>query len=186
MPWILRFATGRRTLAAVGIWLAGNGVLFSTGPFPRVKAVAPGGMLPEEQLGVTPEMLAQFLDFIGPESRADYILFQQLDILVPLLMGGAGALVMAWLLRRSGVTAGWAVRLPVVLPLLLLVTEVVEDFVLARAAQLYPAASALTPALPVLTAAKFATILLIGAVIVVYGCRLAIGGRSRPGAGGAG
>ena len=173
MPWILRFATGRRTLAAVGVWIVGSAALFSTGPFPRVRALAPGGMLPEEQLAYTPQMLALFLGIIGPEGRADYILFQQLDILVPLLMGGAGAIVMAWLLRRGGVTDGWVVRLPVALPLLLLVTEVVEDFVLARAAQLYPETSAFTPALPVLTAAKFATLLLIGGVIVVYGCRLA-------------
>ena len=171
MPWILRFATGPRALIAVAIALVGQGVLFGTGPFPRVRALAPGGMLPEEQIGYLPEMMMMFLGAIGPEGRADYILFQRLDILTPLLMGGAAALVIAWLLKRGGTTSGWATRLPY-LPVLFLLTEVVEDFVLARAAQMYPEASALTPSLIVLTGAKFAVMFLMGAVIIVYGWQL--------------
>ncbi len=170
MPWMLRIATGPRVSMAVVGALAGTGLLFGTGPFPRVRALAPGGRLPEEQLGYPPEKLTAFLAAIGPEGRADYILFQRLDILTPLLLGGAAALLIAWLLKRRG-AAGWTTCLPY-LPVLFLLTEVVEDFVLARAARLYPEASALTPALPVLTGAKFAVMLLTGAVILRYGWRL--------------
>ena len=170
MPWILRVATGRRALAALVVALAGLGLLFGTGPFPRVRALAPGGTLPEEQLGYSPERLMAFLGAIGPEGRADYILFQRLDILTPLLIGGAAALVIGWLLVRAGATAGRTTALPYV-PLLFLLTEVLEDFVLARAARSYPEPSALSPALPVLTGAKFAAMLLMAAV-VVYGWRL--------------
>ena len=81
-----------------------------------------------------------FLGAIGPEGRADYILFQRLDILTPLLIGGAAALVIGWLLVRAGATAGRATALPYV-PLLFLLAEVLEDFVLARAARSYPEAS---------------------------------------------
>ena len=172
MPWIIRIATGPRVLIAVVVALVGTGILFGTGPFPRVRALAPGGMLPEEQIGYLPEMMMMFLGAIGPEGRADYIQFQRLDILTPLLMGGAAALAIAWLLKRSGATTGWTTRLPYV-PVLFLVTEVVEDFVLTRAAQAYPEASALTPTLIVLTGAKFAVMLLMGAIIIIYGWRLA-------------
>ena len=166
MPWMLRVATGPRTLLAAVVALAGISLLFGTGPFPRVRALAPGGRLPEEQLGYPPEMLMAFLGAIGPEGRADYILFQRLDILTPLLIGGATALMIAWLLRRSGATAGWATCLPYG-PALFLLTEALEDFALARAARLYPEASGLSPALPVLTGAKFAVMLLMGIVIVI-------------------
>ena len=172
MPWMLRIATGRHALLAAVVALAGISLLFGTGPFPRVRALAPGGRLPEEQLGYPPEQLMAFLGAIGPEGRADYILFQRLDILTPLLLGGAAALVIAWLLRRGGATAGWTSCLPYV-PVLFLLTEVVEDFALARAARLYPEASALSPALPVLTGAKFAVMLLTGVVILIYGWRSA-------------
>ena len=171
MPWLLRVATGPRALLAVVAALTGTGLLFGTGPFPRVRALAPGGRLPEEQLGYPPEKLAAFLAAIGPEGRADYILFQRLDILTPLLLGGAAAMVIAWLLGRGG-AAGWMTCLPY-LPVLFLLAEVAEDFALARAARLYPAASALTPALPVLTGAKFAVMFLTGAVILWCGWRLA-------------
>ena len=106
MPWILRIATGRRALAAVVDALAGLGLLVGTGPFPRVRALAPAGRLPEEQLGYPPEMLQAFLEAIGQAGRADYILFQRLDILTPLLIGGAAGLTIAWLLKRAGATAG--------------------------------------------------------------------------------
>ena len=172
LPWILRVASGPRALIAVAVALAGTSVLFGTGPFPRVRALAPGGMLPEEQIGYLPDMMMTFLGAIGPEGRADYILFQRLDVLTPLLMGGAAALVIAWLLKRGGATSGRATWLPY-LPVLFLLTEVVEDFVLARAAQLYPEASALTPSLIVLTGAKFAVMFLMGAVIIICGWRLA-------------
>ena len=172
MPWILRFASGPRALIAVVVALVGTGILFGTGPFPRVRALAPGGLLPEEQIGYLPEEMMTFLDAIGPAGRADYILFQRLDILTPLLMGSAAALVIAWLLKRAGTTSGWTTRLPY-LPVLFLLTEVVEDFVLARAAQLYPEASALTPSLIVLTGAKFAVMFLMGAIILICGWRLA-------------
>ena len=171
MPWMLRIATGPRVSIAVVVALAGTGLLFGTGPFPRVRALAPGGRLPEEQLGYPPEKLTAFLAAIGAEGRADYILFQRIDILTPLLLGGAAALLIAWLLKRGGGAAGWAACLPY-LPVLFLLTEVVEDFALARAATLYPAASALSPALPVLTGAKFAVMVLTGAVILRYGWRL--------------
>ena len=177
MPWILRIATGARALVAVGVALVGTGLLFGTGPFPRVRALAPGGMLPEEQIGYMPEMMMTFLGAIGPEGRADYILFQRLDILTPLLMGGAAALVIAWLLKRGGITTGRATWLPYI-PVLFLLTEVVEDFVLARAAQVYPEASALTPSLIVLTGSKFAAMFLMAAIIIVCGWRL-VGGRNR-------
>ena len=171
MPWILRFATGPRVLIALVVWLVGSGLLFGTGPFPRVRSLAPGGILPEEQIGYLPETMMMFLGAIGPEGRADYILFQRLDILTPLLMGGAAALLIAWLLKRGGTTSGRATWLPYV-PVLFLLTEVVEDFVLTRAAQLYPEASPLTPSLLVLTGAKFAVMFLMGAIIILYGWRL--------------
>ena len=171
MPWILRIATGARVLIAAGVALAGTGVLFGTGPFPRVRALAPGGILPEEQIGYLPEMMMMFLGAIGPEGRADYILFQRLDILTPLLMGSAAALAIAWLLKRGGTTSGRATCLPYV-PVFFLLTEVVEDFVLVRAAQLYPEASPLTATLIVLTGAKFAVMLLMGSIIIIAGWRL--------------
>ena len=68
---------------------------------------------------------------------------------------------------RAGATAGRMTVLPYV-PLLFLLTEVLEDSVLARAARLYPETSVLSPALPVLTGAKFAAMFLMGAAVVVF------------------
>ena len=171
MPWILRVATGRRVLAAAGTALAGTGLLFGTGPFPAVRALAPAGVLPEEQLGYGADELHAFLGAIGPEGRAAYVVFQRLDILTPLLLGGAAMLAIAWLLRRGGTTAGRAAWLPFV-PVLFLLTEVAEDFVLGRAARLYPAESSLGTMLPVLTGAKFAVMTLVALVIAGCGLRL--------------
>ena len=169
MPWILQVATGRRVLAAAGTALAGSGLLFGSGPFPAVRGLAPGGLLPEEQLGYGPDELLAFLGAIGPEGRADYLLFQRLDILTPLLLGGTAMLVIAWLLRRGGATAGPVTWLPFV-PVLFLLTEVAEDFVLGRAARLYPAESSISAALPVLTGAKFTVMALMA--LVIAGCGL--------------
>ncbi len=172
MPWILQVASGGRVLAAGGVAVAGTGLLFGTGPFPAVRALAPGGLLPEEQLGYGPDDLLAFLGAIGPEGRADYLLFQRLDILTPLLLGGAATLAIAWLLRRGGTTARPATWLPFV-PVLFLLTEVVEDFALGRAARLYPAESSISAALPVLTGAKFTVMALMAVVIAGCGLRLA-------------
>ena len=174
MPSLLRVATGRRVLAAAGTALVGTGLLFGTGPFPAVRALAPDGVLPEEQLGYGADELHAFLGAIGPDGRAAYLLFQRLDILTPLLLGGAAMLLIAWLLQRGGTTAGPGTWLPFV-PVLFLLTEVVEDFVLGRAARLYPAESSLSAALPVLTGAKFAVMALMA--VVIAGCALRLAWR---------
>ena len=169
MSWIQRVATGRRVLAAAATALAGTGLLFGTGPFPAVRSLAPAGVLPEEQLGYGADELHAFLGAIGPEGRAAYVVFQRLDILTPLLLGGAAMLLIAWLLGRGGTRAGAGAWLPFV-PVLFLPTEVAEDFVLARAARLYPAESSISAALPVLTGAKFAVMALVA--VVIAGCAL--------------
>ncbi len=174
MPWILRIATGRRVLAAAGTALVGTGLLFGTGPFPAVRSLTTDGVLPEEQLGYSADALHVFLGAIGPEGRAAYILFQRLDILTPLLLGGAATLLIAWLLRSGGTTSGAVGWLPFV-PVLFLLTEVLEDFVLGRAARLHPAQSPLSTALPVLTGAKFGVMALM--VLVIAGCGLRLAWR---------
>lgn len=174
MPWILQVASGRRVLAAAGTAFVGTGLLFGTGPFPAVRALAPAGVLPEEQFGYGADELHAFLGAIGPDGRAAYVMFQRLDTLTPLLLGGAAMLLIAWLLRRGGTRAGPAAWLPFV-PVLFLLTEVVEDFVLGRAARLYPAESSISGALPVLTGAKFAVMALMA--VVIAGCALRLAWR---------
>lgn len=174
MSWILQVATGRRALGAAATALGGAGLLFGTGPFPAVRSLAPAGVLPEEQIGYGADELHAFLGAIGPEGRAAYVMFQRLDILTPLLLGGAVMLLIAWLLRRGGATAGPVAWLPFA-PVLFLLTEVAEDYVLARAARLYPAESSISATLPVLTGAKFGVMTLMA--VVIAGCALRLAWR---------
>ena len=167
MSRIFEFATGRRVLYGLGTLIVGGGLLFGLGPFPRLQAAAPGGLLPEQQLGYGPGQLLDFLDAIGAEGRTAYLHFQRLDILTPLLIGGSAALAIAWLLRRAGTTSGPWTWLPFV-PALVLVAEVAENYVLVRAVHAFPAAASTSVALPVLTAAKFSGLFLTVAVVV--GC----------------
>ena len=101
MSRISEFATGRRVLYGLGTLIVGGGLLFGLGPFPRVQAAAPGGLLPEQQLGYGPGQLLDFLDAIEAEGRTAYLQFQRLDILTPLRVSCFGDRVAAQTCRHD-------------------------------------------------------------------------------------
>ena len=136
-------------------------------------------MLPEQQLGLGPQQLAEFLDAIGVEGRAAYLQFQRLDLLWPVLIGAAAALTIAWLLKRSGTTSGLVSVLPFA-PVVVLVAEVSENMVLTRATRAFPEGVTAVTALPVLTGTKFAGLALTVALIAGCGLR-SFGRKDTPG-----
>jgi hypothetical protein len=171
MPWISKIATGRQVLAGFVILLMGGGLLFGIGPFPSLQGLAPGGQLPEQQLGYDADELRQFLNAIGTDGRSTYLLFQGLDVLTPLLFGWPAMLGIAWLLKRGGIATGLTAGLPLV-PVLFLIAEWSENFVLSNAVRAYPTSPPVSVVLPVLTGGKFFSLCLTFAVTVWCGLRL--------------
>lgn len=171
MPWLFEAATGRRALYALGVMIGGGGLLFGVGPFVTVQQRTEGRLIPEQQLGLEPERLAEFLGAIGAEGRAAYLQFQALDLLWPVLTGAAGGLTIAWLLKRSGTTSGLARVLPLT-PTIVLVAEIGENSILAQATRAFPEMVPAVAALPVLTGTKFAGLALVVGLIAACGLRL--------------
>ena len=171
MAWIIKIATGRQVLAGFVTLLIGGGLLFGTGPFPSLQGLAPGGQLPEQQLGYNAHELRQFLNAIGTNGRSTYLRFQGLDVLTPLLFGWPAMLGIAWLLKRGGIARGCVAGLPLV-PVLFLIAEWSENFVLSNAVRAYPMSPPVSVVLPVLTGGKFFFLCLTFVVIAWCGLRL--------------
>ena len=178
MPWILEIVTGRQVLTGLGVFLVSGSVLFGVGLFPSLQALAPDGLLPEQQLGYPPDELLIFLSTIGVDGRSSYLLFQGLDLLTPVLFGWPAILGIAWLLKRGGSPKGTSAWLPLT-PILFLIAEWSENFVLGNAVRVYPESLSMSMALPILTGSKFIALGLTFAVTVACGLRLVAQVRRR-------
>lgn len=128
----LAFATGRRVLGALVVLVAAGSSLFRYGPYPEL---AP---LPEESPGLGPTQLRAFLSELGEDGREAYLLFQGVDLLNPVLTAGFAVLLLAWILRRSGLGTGGA-RLALLIPVAALLADWLENLILSLAIRAYPA-----------------------------------------------
>lgn len=154
---ILNLATGARAavaLAAVGF----VGVpLFRASPYATVKSLLGGASLPEETI-TSSERFAEVLEVLGAEGRGLYLQFQVWDLLNPILIGVAGAMLLGWLLKRSRrANSDW--RFVVLLPVAALCADLLENLVISIAVGAFPDLGALGSVLPLVTAAKFGAVI---------------------------
>lgn len=167
IDFILKMATGARTVVAVAALGVGGTLLFRLSPYDALKALLAGASLPEETI-TTPHQFAATLEALGVAGRATYLQFQAWDLINPILMGAAGAMLLGWLLKRGGrASSGW--RFVALLPIVLLTADLLENLVISVGVAAYPEPHAMGMALPFVTATKFAAALatLVAVVLLV-------------------
>lgn len=163
---ILKQVTGARTAIALAAFGFGGTLLFRLSPYATIKALLDGAGLPEETI-TSPDRLAEVLEALGTAGREAYLRFQVWDLLNPLLIGVAGAMLLGWLLKR-GQRANSTWRFVVLLPIALLAADLLENLVISIAVGASPDRAALGNALPLVTAAKFgAAIATVIAVVLL-------------------
>jgi hypothetical protein len=161
---ILKLANGARSAVALAAFGLGGTLLFRLSPYDAVKALLDGASLPEETI-TSPDRFAEVLEALGTAGRELYLRFQVWDLLNPILIGVAGALLLGWLLKR-GQRASSTWRFVVLLPVALLTADLLENLVISIAVGAFPDRAAIGNALPLVTAAKFVSaIATVGAVV---------------------
>ena len=163
---ILKLATGARTAVALAAFGLGGTFLFRRSPYAAVKTLLDDASLPEETI-TSPDRFAEVLEALGATGRESYLQFQAWDLLNPVLIGFAGAMLLGWLLKRGELaTSTW--RLVVLLPVALLAADLLENLVISIAVGAFPDRAAIGRALPLVTAAKFsAAIATLVAVVLL-------------------
>ena len=150
---ILKAATGARAVVAAAALGLGGTLLFRLSPYEALKSQLDGASLPEETI-TSPDRFAAILEALGVAGRATYLQFQVWDLLNPILIGAAGAMLLGWLLKRSR-RAGSAWRLVLVLPVALVAADLLENLIIAMGIGAYPEPASVVKALPLVTAVKF-------------------------------
>lgn len=167
---ILKLATGARSAVALAAFGFGGTLLFRLSPYAAVKTLLDDASLPEETI-TSPERFAEVLEALGAAGRESYLQFQIWDLLNPILIGVAGAMVLGWLLKR-GQRANSTWRFVVLLPVALLTADLLENLVISIGVGAFPDRAAIGNALPFITAAKFgaafATIIAVVLLTVVW------------------
>jgi len=150
---IIKVATGVRAAIALAALAFGGTLLFRLGPYSDLRALLNDSSLPEEAI-TSPDRFAEILEALGATGRATYLQFQIWDLLNPVLIGGAGALLLGWLLKRGNRdTSSW--RLVVLFPVVLLAADLLENLVIAVGVGAFPDRTLIGAALPLVTATKF-------------------------------
>ena len=153
---VLKLATGARAAVALGA-LGFVGIpLFRASPYDAVKALLGGASLPEETI-TSPARFAEILEVLGAAGRELYLKFQVWDLLNPILIGVAGAMLLGWLLQRSR-RAKSAWRFVVLLPFAALCTDLAENLIISIAVGAFPDIGVVANVLPLVTAAKFGAV----------------------------
>lgn len=163
---ILKVANGARTALALATLGLGGALLFRLSPYEALKRRLDGASLPEEAI-TSPDQFASILEALGVAGRETYLQFQLWDLLNPMLIGVAGAMLLGWLLNRGG-RASSAWRFVLVLPVALLTADLLENLIISIGVGAYPQPAAIVKALPLVTAAKFAaaTATMVAAVLL--------------------
>ena len=150
---ILKLATGARAAVALAIFGFGGTLLFRLSPYDAIKALLDGASLPEETV-TSPDRFAVVLEDLGAAGRESYLQFQVWDVLNPILIGVAGAMLLGWLIKR-GQRESSAWRFVVLLPVALLAADLLENLVISIGIGAFPDRAVVVNALPPITAAKF-------------------------------
>lgn len=163
---ILKLATGPRAALAVAALGLGGVPLFRASPYDAIKSLLGGAPLPEETI-TSPGQFAEVLEVLGVEGRGLYLQFQAWDLLNPILIGVAGAMLLGWLLKRSR-RAESAWRFVILLPVAALIADLTENLVISMALGAFPDVGAIGHALPIVTAAKFGAVIamMVSAVLL--------------------
>ena len=150
---IIRRASGGRVLLTGLLLAVAGSLLFTLGPYARLKEATGRVAFPEEGVSSSGELLS-FLDALGPGGRQLYLRIQALDLLNPVLIGLFGVALVAWMLRLAtdSPARSWGLLIPLVAP----VADLVEDGIIASAILAFPEPAVATSALPVVSTLKFA------------------------------
>ena len=97
---LLRRATPRNVLLALGAFAGFSVLAFRFGPYARLRERTMGMALLDETFLYTPAQVAATLTAYGAEGRRTYLAFLLLDLLYPLCYAGALALLLAFTARR--------------------------------------------------------------------------------------
>ena len=162
---ILQSATGARAAVAAAALVFGGIPLFQLSPYASVKSLLGGSSLPEETI-TSSARLAEVLGDLGAVGRELYLQFQVWDLLNPVLIGFAGAMLLGWVLKR-GRRANSVWRFVVLLPVAALCADLLENVVISIAIGAFPDFGAIGYALPFVTAAKFGAVVATMASVVL-------------------
>ncbi len=149
---IIRAASGGRVLLAGLLLAVGGALLFTVGPYPRLKEATGQATFPEEGVTSSGE-LRSFLEALGPDGRDLYLEVQLWDLCNPLLIGLFGLALVAWMLRLAtdSPARAWGLVIPLVAP----AADLVEDGLIASAILSFPSPAAASSALALVSTLKF-------------------------------
>lgn len=150
---LLRWSTGRATLIAFGVLIAGGFLLFQLAPYELIRDLVGGTPLPEE--GTTYEGgLVSFLQELGDVGRRMYLRFQYWDLLNPVLQVSAFTLLIGWLVKRARLEQHW-LRFAVLIPGFAAGADLGENLLLIDAIHSFPGPGAGSVLVAPVTAVKF-------------------------------
>jgi hypothetical protein len=150
---MIRRASGGRVILSGLLLAVGAGLLFTVGPYRRLKEAMAHVAFPEEGVS-SPRELWSFLETLGPGGRELYLRVQVLDLANPVLIGLFGLALVAWMLRLStdSPARAWGLLIPLVAP----VADLVEDGLIASSILAFPGQASASSALPLVSTLKFA------------------------------
>lgn len=154
---MVALANGGRAAVALAALVLGGIPLFRLSPYAALKSLVGGANLPEETI-TSPQRFAEILYKLGEGGRGLYLRFQVWDLLNPILIAVAGAMLLGWLLKGSR-RANTRWRFVVVFPVVALFADLVENLVISLGVATFPHVGVAGMALPVVTGIKFGAVM---------------------------
>ncbi len=136
---------------------------------PQLLAMSGGLQIMDTRLWYTADDVASLLGALGPDGRAMYSYLQLVDTIYPAAYAITFALVLAFMLERTG-ELGHRLRLLFIVPYLAALADYIENILMATQIATYPSISAdIVTAASIATTIKWALIGLSSLLVVIIG-----------------